>query len=65
MRQEPLFSTDPVDAVARTVKTWAAMVGQAQPEEGDQSGALYDSGSTQAFEAVLQLIKRTKETGTP
>ncbi len=65
MRQEPLFSTDPLDEVARTVRTWGAMVGQKQPETGDQSGALYDAGRTQAFEAVVQLIQRTKETGTP
>lgn len=68
MRQEPLFSSDPVNEVARTVRTWARLIGSeveaGAEKDSNEATALFDTGRKQAFEAVLQLIQRTKETGT-
>lgn len=60
VRQESLFSADPLEEVSRTVKAWSGMSGQA-PGGGDY---LYQLGRREAFEAVTKLIQRTKETGT-
>jgi hypothetical protein len=63
MRQESLFTADPLDDVARTVAAWLRLEGS-DPSSANEANELFIVGRKAAYESVLQLIKRTKETGT-